>query len=128
VLHIDLGENPDGVEWGLAEGELRKYSGFLLDDENTIAQILGIAYVRGETQYITFREEQVFQYQFMELLNKELQLDDFRHNNNDNIFGTQTGDVMIVTRDGRRFLFIDLGPWNLPEETMRKYSVFPLDV
>ncbi|MCL2704012.1 MAG: DUF4932 domain-containing protein [Defluviitaleaceae bacterium] len=134
-LLIDLGENPDGVEWGLPEGELRKYSGFHLDDEDEIAQILGVEYTRGETQYITFREEQVFQYQFMELLNRELQLDGFKHNDNESIYSTQTGDIILVARDGKRYLYIDLGPngelieaWGLPPETMRKYSVFPLDI
>jgi len=62
-LLIDLGENPEGTEWGL-----RKYYYTLLDDENTIAQILGVEYIRGETQSITFEEEPIFYYQFMRLL------------------------------------------------------------
>ena len=128
---IDLGESPFGVEFGFAEGEFRKYSYITLDDENTIEQVLGVAYTLGEMQYFTFREEQVFYYQFMELLNKELRLSDFRHNSNGNTFSTQTGDIIIVTEDGRRFVYIDLGEngeWILPEGTMRKYSVFPLDI
>jgi hypothetical protein len=135
-LNIDLGENPLGVEWGMQEGEFRKYSTLLLDDENTIASILGTEdYAVGDERYFTLSEDRVLYYQFMELLNIELQLDDFRHNHNSSTLSSQQGDVIIITENGRRFLHIDLGPndelaemMSLPEGSMRRYFVIPLDV
>ena len=134
-LNIDLGENPMGVEWGLPEGEFRKYSYFPLDDENTITSILGVEYVLGEIRYYTIRDERVFYFQIMSLINLEIDLENFAHNDNGNAFGTQKGDMVIVTENGRRSLYIDLGPndemgemFELPEGSMRRYHVLPLDL
>jgi len=142
-LQIDLGEDPRGIEWGMEEGILRKYSMFALDDEDsyTIAQILFGALGREvdysieerARTYVT-REEDVFYFHALYLSGAEITLESFSANNSGNIFNTYTGDFIIVIKRGNRYLYIDLGPhplsveWGAAEGEVRLYSVFPLDV
>jgi len=140
-LVIDLGENMTGREWGLPEGQFRKNSIFPLDDEDsyTIAMILGedIEYTLGEQQRFAFSPTRTMYYQAMNLLNMELTaefLQNFSPNRSGHLFGTQTGDALIVTEEGNRYLLIDFGPhprgveWGHEEGLLRWYSAFPLDL
>ena len=136
-LLIDLGENPLGIEWGLPEGELRKYNTSPLSGEDyyTISQILGeeIEYTVSEEPILVGRETIVFYYQFMNL-ETEIQLEDFMPNTSGNVFSTQLGDTIIVIRESGRYLYIDMGDhprgveMGLPEGELRIFSSFPLDV
>ena len=51
------------------------------------------------------------------------------HNDNGNLFGSETGDVLYVTIGESRFIYVDIGSaehlgWSAQH---RMYSVFPLD-
>ena len=147
-LEIDLGEDPRGVNWGLEEGTLRKHSFFSLDDEDsyTIAQILyqilgeEVEYTIGELPrtylagYYGKTDEIVFYYQAVNLLGTELTFGDFQPNGMGNLMNTQQGDMIVVTRDGRRYLHIDHGShpqsveMGLEEGELRLYTIFPLDM
>ena len=106
-------------------------------DTDLLALIFGedLEYTLREKEQVIISEERILYYQFKDLLNVKLDLENFPHNNNGNVFSSQEGDVLIVTQDGRRSLYIDLGPnvlmaemFDLPEGSMRKYHVLPLDI
>jgi len=62
----------------------------------------------------------------IDLLGATLDLNDFFHVTYGNIFDSQTGDVMLLTRDDRTELLVDLGPGDwLPD--IRSYFVLPIN-
>lgn len=125
-LLIDIGPHREDFP------QIRDYANFVVDEHNNLDSIfamLGVEYSLGEEQSFTFREEIEFFYQFVNFLDFELSTKDFLGFVIYNIFDTQTGDVIIVSFQGNRHLYIDVGSAEMPEEPdMRLYSFFPLDI
>ena len=64
----------------------------------------------------------------VDLLGRELNLDNFTTTTMSAIFGTRYGDILIVTENDNSYLFIDMGdsPHSTQGNIERIYSVFPL--
>jgi hypothetical protein len=86
-----------------------------------------IEYALGGEHTFTMPDGRILTWSFIDLLGNELALDSFQHNQNGNLFGSQTGDVLYVSIDGAGFMYIDLGSaehLGLSAEH-RMYNVFP---
>ena len=98
--------------------------------EEKISSILGVEYViLEEEQSFEMPDGRTITWRFINLLGNELLLDGFVHNDNGNVLGSKTGDVIYTIVDGSKFLYIDLGSaqslgWS---EQHRMYSVFTLN-
>ncbi|MCL2046988.1 MAG: DUF4932 domain-containing protein [Oscillospiraceae bacterium] len=93
-----------------------------------ISTILGIEdYVIGDEHSFNLRGR-LIKWHFIDLGDYEIMPEDYIQTEVGDLFGSQTGQVLLVTMDDSKFLYIDLGSaqhqgWS---SRHRMYSVFPL--
>jgi len=94
--------------------------------EDMIQFALGVDYyVNPEVHEFELSGGNIIRWHVIDLLGAALDIGDLFHVTYGNIFGTQTGDVILVIRDTDGQLYIDLGPGGWHPE-IRSYFVLPV--
>ena len=101
----------------------------IVDLGTDVGVVLGIEdYEIGEEHSLNLRGR-VIKWHFIDLGNYEIMPEDYIQSEVGNLFGSQTGEVLLVIMDDSKLLYIDLGSaqhqgWSSQH---RMYSVFPVN-